>query len=151
MPKERGNLFQRMVFVSVVLSPMLYLSYGHPELLIGGIHIYGFVFLFGSINPFSSFTISNPLSSLSSGSFLLLAAMWILAGIYLVTNTPSRVDRKISLIGHLLVLSLQSLVPFILFPEYLVIIPFPVPASIGILAMFEQRSREYSHLMESKK
>lgn len=123
-----------MVLVSILVSPMTLLYYG-VEYMMGPPHLAGLIFLFGELHPYSSRAWHDPLDTLNPEAFLLLTFVWVSTGAYLVLSTPRRLDMKLTIAGNLLALAAQISTPFLLFYEYLLVIPVPTPAVIALVAV----------------
>ena len=136
MPTMMGVYLRIIVFLSVLFSPITYLVYGHPESMMAHSHIAGCLFWFGTIPPVYLFGGHlSPLWSQPGGSFEKLVAMWAVTGIYLVVNSPPWLGKRVTIGGHAICIALQTLSPFILFPGYDLVIPFPIPAIVALCSL----------------
>ncbi len=128
-----GVYLRIIVFLSVVFSPITYLVYGEVETMMGPPHLTGFIFWFGTIPPVYLFGgVWSPLWSQPGGSFMRLLAMWVVTGIYLILNSPPWFSTRVTIVGHAICIALQTLLPFVLFWGYVLVIPFPVPSIVAL-------------------
>jgi hypothetical protein len=121
-----------IVFLSVVFSPITYLVYGIPEFWPGLPHLTGFIFWFGTIPQVYLFGVRSALWSPNGDCFVILVAMWALTGIYLILNSPPWLSTRVTIGGHAICIALQTLLPFVLFWGYVLVIPFPVPSIVAL-------------------
>ncbi|MHA1906981.1 MAG: hypothetical protein ACW98Y_06785 [Candidatus Thorarchaeota archaeon] len=134
--KEWGvQEYRGLIFLSVILSPMMYLV---PAAVIDTMWpppLHGLVFSFGSITWYSFPNVINPIQTRHLTEFSYFAMLWFLVGVYMISNFPHKSGEKLTIAGHITAFILLILAPYLLFVDYTIvkIIPLPIPPILSLL------------------
>ncbi len=127
--------YRFVIFLSVILSPMVYLVSGVVNWVqpppLGGL-----VFIFGELSWFP-FRIHNPIHTRHFLEFTYLLLIWLLVGTYLTLNFPHRTGERTTLIGHLAAFGLLIVTPYLVFVDYtfVLLIPLPITPILSLLVL----------------
>ena len=136
--QQLRDLDPRLVIIlSILLSPMVYLESVVAVDALLPPPLIGIVFIFGSLRWYPSLNIRNPFGTRHEEEFLILFMVWVLIGLYLVLNYPKRTGVALTLLGHLVALAIQCILPFFLFTDYTItgIIPLPITPIVSIITV----------------
>ena len=112
------------IILSILLSPMVYLESVVAVDALLPPPMVGIVFIFGSLRWYPSLNIRNPFGTRHEEEFLVL-------------NYPKRTGVALTLLGHLVALAIQCILPFFLFTDYTItgIIPLPITPIVSIITV----------------
>ncbi|MFX0054057.1 MAG: hypothetical protein ACFFAX_12365 [Promethearchaeota archaeon] len=140
MPSVQG-IFISLVIAVTIATPMAFIELGAVPLMLT-YPISGWTFIFGCVNFYSgTFHYRWPVYDPRFDSFLALAAIWILAAIFLAVLLLLRTRFWQAIVGVLFTLILQVSAPILLLggPPAVFVIPLPAPSVVALIGLLVLR------------
>lgn len=135
LSERRFIPYQSAILFSTLASPMVYLLPG-VILWMGPPPLSGLVFLFGSLDIYPPLRYLNPQHTSDFSNFTYMVFIWVAIAVFLYLDFPMRYGKRLTLIEHLVAITTQVLVPFLLFRNHILIVPFPITPAVSVLALW---------------